>query len=61
MARNSKEFLAGLAQLAEDLRRQIDADLDGWDVSPEAIAERRRKVADPVNGFRFFDPDLNAH
>ena len=61
MARNSKEFLAGLAQLAEDLRRQIDADLDGWDVSPEAIAERRRKVADPVNGFRFFDRTYFPH
>ena len=39
MAKSTKDFLAGLAALADDLRRQIDADMDGWDVSPEAIAE----------------------
>jgi predicted phage terminase large subunit-like protein len=61
MAKSSKEFLAGLAALAGDLRRQIDASLDGWDVSPEAIAERRRKVCDPVTGFEFWDRNYFPH
>ena len=55
MAKSSKEFLDGLAALADGLRRQIDANLDGWDVSPEAIAERRRKVFDPVSGYEYWD------
>ncbi|WP_394789088.1 phage terminase large subunit [Rhodoferax sp.] len=61
MAKTSKEFFDGLASLADSLRRQIDADLDGWDVSPEAIAERRRKVFDPVNGFEFWDRNYFPH
>lgn len=61
MAKTSKEFLNGLAALAEGLRRQIDADLEGWDVSPESIAERRRKVCDPVSGFEFWDRNYFPH
>jgi predicted phage terminase large subunit-like protein len=61
MAKNTKEFLAGLTALADDLRRQIDADMDGWDVSPEAIAERRRKVCDPVHGFEYWDRNYFPH
>lgn len=61
MAKSTKEFLAGLAALADDLRRQIDASLDGWDVSPGAIAERRRKVCDPVTGFEFWDRNYFPH
>ena len=61
MAKSTKDFLAGLAALADDLRRQIDADMDGWDVSPEAIAERRRKVCDPVSGFEYWDRNYFPH
>ncbi|GAP37890.1 phage terminase large subunit [Piscinibacter sakaiensis] len=61
MARSSKEFLDGLAELAESLRRQIDADLDGWSLEPEAIAERRRQVCDPVTGFEFWDRTYFPH
>nr|WP_315206756.1 phage terminase large subunit [uncultured Albidiferax sp.] len=61
MAKTSKEFIDGLAALADSLRRQIDADLDGWDVSPEAVAERRRKVFDPVSGFEFWDRNYFPH
>ena len=61
MAKNSKEFIEGLAQLADDLRRQIDANLDGWDVSAAAIAERRRKVCDPLRGFAFWDQHYFPH
>lgn len=61
MAKNSKEFIEGLAQLADDLRRQIDANLDGWDVSAAAIAERRRRVCDPLRGFAFWDQHYFPH
>jgi predicted phage terminase large subunit-like protein len=56
-----KQFLEDIAQLAETLRRQVDADLDGWDISPEAIAERRRKVCDPVTGFEYWDRHYFPH
>ena len=61
MAKNSKEFIEGLAQLADDLRRQIDANLDGWNVSAAAIAERRRRVCDPLRGFAFWDQHYFPH
>lgn len=61
MAKSSKEFLDGLAALADSLRRQIDADLDGWDVSPAAVAERRRKVFDQVSGYEFWDRHYFPH
>ncbi|CAN5438675.1 phage terminase large subunit [soil metagenome] len=61
MAKTSKEFLDGLADLAEGLRRQIDANLDGWDISPEAIAERRRKVFNPITGFEYWDRNYFPH
>jgi predicted phage terminase large subunit-like protein len=61
VAKSSKEFLDNLAQLAESLRRQIDANLDGWDTTPEAVAERRRRVFDPVSGFEYFDRHYFPH
>lgn len=62
MAKNNRrEFLDGIAELAEGLRRQIDAGLDGWDISPEAVAERRRKVMDPVGGWKYFDQTYFPH
>ena len=61
MAKNSKEFLSGLTALADDLRKQIDANLDGWDTNPAAIAERRRKVCDLVNGFEYWDRNYFPH
>jgi predicted phage terminase large subunit-like protein len=57
----TKDFLANIAQLAETLRRQIDANTDAWDLAPEAIAERRRLVADPVTGFAFFHRTYFRH
>lgn len=61
MAKTSKEFLEGLAGLVDSLRRQVDADLDGWDLSPVAIAERRRLVCDDVSGFEYFDRTYFPH
>ena len=51
---NSKEFLKALAEYAAQLRQTIEAEADGFDASPAAIAERRAKVLDPVNGYEYF-------
>lgn len=61
MAKNAKQFLDGIAALAEGLRRQIDAGMDGWDLEPVAVAERRRKVFDPLTGWQFFDTTYFPH
>lgn len=61
MAKSSKDFLAGIAELAEGLRRQIDAGLDGWDLDGLAVAERRRKVMDPLTGWKYFDQTYFPH
>lgn len=61
MAKTSKEFLDGIAQLAEALRRQIDASTDGWDLDPAAVAERRRLVMDDATGFEFFHRTYFRH
>ncbi len=54
----SKEFLKSLAEYAAQLRQIIEAEVDGFDASPAAIAERRSKVLDPVNGYEYF---VNAY
>ena len=61
MAKNAKQFLEGIAALAEGLRRQIDAGMDGWDLEPAAVAERRRKVFDPLTGWEYFDRTYFPH
>jgi predicted phage terminase large subunit-like protein len=61
VAKTSKDFLQGIADLAETLRRQIDAGLDGWDIEPAAVAERRRKVLDPLSGWEYFDRTYFPH
>lgn len=50
----SKEFLKSLAEYAAQLRQIIEAEADGFDASPSAIAERRAKVLDPVHGYEYF-------
>lgn len=57
----SQDFLDSIASLATSLRQQIDASAAGWDLSPEAIAERRRLVAHPEQGFAFFDRTYFPH
>lgn len=57
----SKQFAERMSELAVTLRRQIDANLDGWDITPEAIAERRAKVFDPVSGFEYWDRNYFPH
>lgn len=50
----SKEFQQQLAAYAESLRQKIEAQFDGWDDSPQAVAARRKQVLDPVSGLEFF-------
>lgn len=50
----SKEFLAELRAYADSLRQKLEAEFDGWDDSLQAIAERRKKVFDPVTGYDYF-------
>lgn len=61
MAKHEKEFLDGLAALAASLRAQMEAGADGWDMAPEAIAERRRRVASDVDGYEYFDRTYFPH
>ena len=50
-----------LQQLAASLRQAIEHAADGWDGSAKAVAERRRKVLDPVSGYEFFDRTYFPH
>ncbi len=50
----NKEFSKELAQIADQFRRTIEAEVDGFDPSPSAIAERRRQVFEPVTGYDYF-------
>lgn len=49
-----REFQKSLAELASSLRRTIEAECIGFDTGAAATAERRRLVADPQNGYRYF-------
>jgi predicted phage terminase large subunit-like protein len=61
MAKSSKDFLDGIAQLAESMRQRVDASLDGWSLEPEDIAERRRRVNDEFTGFAYFSRTYFPH
>ena len=50
----NKEFTQSLADYAAQLRRTIEAEVDGFDPSAKAMAERRAKVLDPVHGYEYF-------
>lgn len=50
----SKEFLNQLKALQSSLTAQIEAATFDWDDSPQAIAERRAKVFDPITGYEYF-------
>ena len=50
----NKDFLKSLSALAANLRQVIEAEVDGFDASPTAVAGRRAKVFDPVGGYEYF-------
>lgn len=49
-----KAFRERIARVQSELREKIENECTGFDHSPEAIAERRARVNDPVTGFRYF-------
>ena len=53
MAKDS-EFLKGIAALAAEYRRRIEAECDGFDIDPAASAARRTRVNDALGGYEFF-------
>ena len=50
----NKDFFKSLSALAANLRQVIEAEVDGFDPSPKAVAARREKVFDPVGGYEYF-------
>lgn len=50
----NKDFLKAVAALSAQFRRVIEAEQNGLDPSPKAVAARRANVFDPVHGFEFF-------
>lgn len=51
---NRKSFLQDLALLAAEYRRQIEAEVDGFDPDPAAQSRRRLQALDPIDGYAFF-------
>ncbi len=47
----AKNFLADIVQLAANFRRQIEAEVDGFDPNPAASAERRKRARDDYEYF----------
>ena len=55
MAKTSvNEFLKSLTQLGDELRLQIENEVEGFAADEDARAERSRKTHDPITGFKFF-------
>lgn len=57
----SKEFLNSLADFADELRKNIEANCAGWDDDPKAIEARVNAVNDPVTGFEYFVMNYFPH
>ncbi len=55
MAKTSvNAFLKSLTQLGDELRLQIENEVEGFAADEDARAERNRQTHDPVTGFKFF-------
>lgn len=52
--KSKKAFLQELADYAINLRRAIEAEVDGFDPDPARRLERRQRALDPVAGYGFF-------
>lgn len=57
----SKDFLKELAEYAAQLRRMIEAEVDGFSTKPEDSAVRRKAVFDPKSGFEYFVNNYFPH
>lgn len=47
--------------LIHQKQKEIEAQNDTWDISDEAISERKKKLNDPKNGFSFFVQNYFPH
>lgn len=61
MSVTRREFREKLAGVAELLRRQIAAAVDGFPVDPKLAAARRAQVMSLDNGYRFFAKTYFPH
>ncbi|MDU4301682.1 MAG: hypothetical protein E7I45_12045, partial [Eikenella corrodens] len=50
----AKDFYKELAEYAAQLRRMIEAEVDGFSTKTEDILARRKAVSDPKSGFEYF-------
>ena len=50
----AKDFHRELAEYAAQLRRMIEAEVDGFSTKTEDILARRKAVSDPKSGFEYF-------
>lgn len=57
----SKEFFRELEEYAAELRRTIEAEVEGFSTAPEDIKARREKVLDPVGGYEYFTKNYFPH
>ena len=48
---STKNFLSDIVQLAANFRRQIEAEVDGFDPNPAASSERRKRAKDDYEYF----------
>ena len=56
-----KNFKEDLAKLADEMRDQIEASVDGFAPDNAARLERIKKTNDPIHGFRFFAETYFPH
>ena len=57
----SREFLNNIAELAETLRRTIEAECLGFDIDYESSQKRVESTLNPVTGFEFFVNNYFPH
>ena len=57
----SKDFFRELDDYAAQLRRTIEAEVEGFSTAPEDIKARREKVLDPVDGYEYFTKNYFPH
>ena len=55
----AKDFYKELAEYAAQLRRMIEAEVDGFSTKTEDILARRKAVSDPKSGFEYLSPIIS--
>lgn len=55
------DLSANIQHLIRQKQKEIEAQNETWDISNEAISERKKKLNDPKNGFSFFVQNVQYH